>query len=106
MKKFLALTLVLFLSLFIVGESKSDHKVGSIKHLREIMTDGKVITSTFNSTQNDIDADTSLGSDMFTMLISYQGLYWCRAIESRERSGQFWEFDYFYSCYYVHESIK
>ncbi len=66
MKKFLALTLVLFLSLFIVGESEA---------YQEIILEGEVISS---HTQHFQDSQKYL----HTLLIRYKGsLYSCQVFD-------------------------
>jgi hypothetical protein len=74
MKKFLALTLVLFLSLFIVGESGATHSGKSgmkyIANNHNIITGGEIISSNYFD-QRDLE--------QFNLLIRFQGeLWWCK----------------------------
>ena len=69
MKKFLTLTLVLFLSLFIVGESEAIHSKDKIDLTHNVMTGGEVLGSQY------VEEDTTRG---FSLLVRYNGnLYWC-----------------------------
>ena len=73
MKNFLTLTLVLFLSLFMVGESRATHGDSSIPNKHNVIQDGEIIAEQHRETPfND-------NYNYFDLLIRYKGqLYWCQ----------------------------
>ena len=79
MKKFLTLTLVLFLSLFIVGESGAERP----PYDERILSKGEIIASGYSVT-DDIIGETR----RFDLLVRYKGyVYWCTGDTSISQSN-------------------
>ena len=92
MKKFLALTLVLFLSLFIVGESEA------YPSHTDIFQNGEVISSQHG---------TWRGGDKIDLLVKYDGeLFWCRVSEKPSDPARLSEYKFYGYCSAVNTAIK
>ena len=107
MKKFLALTLVLFLSFSTAGGQESIVVIpeSAQKNSDEIINKGEVIGSTFDRESRKFKKGDYIETDAFRLLVRYKGnLYWCNAYQIATEGGTGWSFDYIHKCYWSFES--